>query len=84
MKSMGIIRKLDDLGRVVIPKEIRDEMKLEYLSPLEIFYDGKGITFVPYTKRCICCGSDNADSLVEVDRVSLCPDCIRKFGGGGV
>lgn len=52
MKATGIVRKLDDLGRIIIPKEIRKTMKIECGDPLEIFINsGGGITlrkFDPY------------------------------------
>ena len=48
MKATGIIRRIDDLGRVVIPKEIRRAMKIKEGDPLEIFIDGKMVCFQPY------------------------------------
>lgn len=48
MKATGIIRRMDDLGRVVIPKEIRRQMKIKEGDPLEIFLEGKMICFQPY------------------------------------
>lgn len=48
MKATGIIRRIDDLGRVAIPKEIRRTMGLREGDPLELFVDGDGVCFVPY------------------------------------
>ena len=48
MKATGIVRRIDDLGRVVIPKEIRRSMKLREGDPLEIFVEGDGIIFKKY------------------------------------
>ena len=48
MRATGIIRRIDDLGRVVIPKEIRRAMKIREGDPLEIFIDGKMVCFQPY------------------------------------
>lgn len=48
MKATGIIRRVDDLGRVVIPKEIRRKLKIKDGAPLEIFIDGKMVCFQPY------------------------------------
>lgn len=48
MKATGIVRRMDDLGRVVIPKEIRRAMKIKDGAPLEIFIDGKMVCFQPY------------------------------------
>ena len=48
MKSIGIVRKVDELGRVVIPKEIRSTSGIEDGTPLEIFVDGKQIILQKY------------------------------------
>lgn len=48
MKATGIVRRMDDLGRVVIPKEIRRAMRIETGSPMEIFTDGDAVCFKLY------------------------------------
>ncbi|MCP1124154.1 AbrB/MazE/SpoVT family DNA-binding domain-containing protein [Bacillus sp. 3103sda1] len=48
MKSTGITRKVDELGRVVIPKELRDTLGIKEKSPLEIFVDGEKIVLQKY------------------------------------
>ena len=48
MKSTGIVRRIDDLGRVVIPKEIRRTLRIKEGDPLELFTDSNGVCFVPY------------------------------------
>ena len=48
MKATGIIRRIDELGRVVIPKEIRRNMKIQDGDPLEIFIEDDGIIFKKY------------------------------------
>ena len=48
MRATGIVRRIDDLGRVVIPKEIRREMRIREGDPLEIFTEGKAICFCRY------------------------------------
>lgn len=50
MKATGIVRRIDDLGRVVIPKEIRRSMGIKEGDPLELFMEGDGVCFVPYCK----------------------------------
>jgi stage V sporulation protein T len=61
MKATGIVRRIDDLGRVVIPKEIRRRMGIHENDPLEIFIseDGKGIVFQKYNT------DENASSLLK-------------------
>lgn len=49
MKSTGIIRRIDDLGRVVIPKEIRRELKIREGDPLELFTEGGSVIFKKYS-----------------------------------
>lgn len=48
MKSTGIVRKIDELGRIVIPMEIRRNLGLEEKDPIEIFVDGDSIILKSY------------------------------------
>lgn len=57
MKATGIVRRVDDLGRVVIPKEIRRQMKIKEGEPLEIYTEGK----------CVCFRKYNADLVEEIE-----------------
>lgn len=52
MKATGIIRRTDDLGRVVIPKEIRRTMNIREGEPLEIFLENDGVVFKKYLPNC--------------------------------
>lgn len=54
MKSTGIVRRIDDLGRVVIPKEIRKTIRVREGDPLEIFLDGEAIVFKKYSPISFC------------------------------
>ena len=56
MRSLGIVRKLDQLGRFVIPKETRKMLNLNGGDPLEIFTDGDIIILKKYVRGCQCCG----------------------------
>ena len=51
MKATGIIRRFDDLGRIVIPKEIRKTLNLKENTPMEIWLndDGRSIVLTPYS-----------------------------------
>ena len=49
MKATGIVRRIDDLGRVVIPKELRRSLKIREGDPLEIYTDKEGIIFQKYS-----------------------------------
>lgn len=57
MKSTGIVRRIDDLGRCVIPKEIRRNLNIDEGDPMEIFVDGDKIILRKYQPGCVFCGS---------------------------
>lgn len=62
MKSIGIIRRVDELGRIVIPKEIRNNLKIKEGSEIEIFTEGKSIILKKYeAKTCKSCGTKVAE-----------------------
>ena len=77
MKSIGIVRKIDELGRIVLPKELRDQRELFNGTPVEVFVDGKDIILRKYTPCCMFCGEN--DHLHSVDGILICPDCARKY-----
>ena len=78
LKSLGIVRKVDSLGRIVIPKELRTTMNIvEDETVLEISSDGGKIVLSKYVQGCHCCG--RADGLKEVMGLKLCPDCLKEF-----
>ena len=55
MKSTGIVRKVDELGRIVIPKELRNTLNIEEKDSLEIYVDGEHIILKKYEPACIFC-----------------------------
>lgn len=66
MKATGIVRRVDDLGRVVIPKEIRKQLKIEESDPLEIFLSGDGeIILKPYRTDYIFRKADDWEELED-------------------
>ncbi|KYG30814.1 AbrB/MazE/SpoVT family DNA-binding domain-containing protein [Priestia endophytica] len=66
MKSTGIVRKVDQLGRLVLPKELRKNLSIEKNDPLEIFVDGDQIIFrkYQYHKACMITGKVSEDNMV--------------------
>lgn len=74
MKSTGIIRKVDELGRIVIPKEIRDQFGIMEKDPIEIFVEGGSIILKQYNPSCIFCG--NAKNITVYRDKLLCEKCI--------
>lgn len=63
MKATGIVRKVDELGRIVIPIELRRTMGIDIKDPLEIFVDGEKIILRKYEPTCIFSGS--AENLIN-------------------
>ncbi len=63
MKSTGIVRRIDELGRVVLPVELRRSMELEVRDSVEIYVEGDSIILKKHSDRCIFCGSGKKLSL---------------------
>ena len=78
MKATGIIRKVDELGRIVLPIEIRRTMDIAERDELEIFMDGDQIILQKFQPTCVFCGSNR--NLVAFEGKNLCTDCVRKIG----
>ncbi|ODA08704.1 AbrB/MazE/SpoVT family DNA-binding domain-containing protein [Paenibacillus polymyxa] len=76
MKATGIVRRIDDLGRVVIPKELRRVLGIKAGDPLEIFTDGNYVSFRKYAPGCSLCGFSDK-KLVELypDKL-VCTGCV--------
>ena len=77
MKSTGIIRKVDELGRVVIPIEIRNQFNIAEKDPIEIYVDGSSIVLKKYEPNCIFCGS--TENLINYNDKLICEDCSKKI-----
>lgn len=77
IKPTGITRKVDELGRVVIPMELRNRLKITEKDPLEIFIDGSSIVLKKINSSCIFCGSDK--NLLSFDNKLICSNCKEKI-----
>ena len=77
MKATGIVRKVDELGRVVIPIELRNKFDIKVKDPIEIFVDSNAIVLKKYEPNCIFCG--NSKDLVEYNDKLICKKCIEKL-----
>lgn len=78
MKSTGIVRDVDKMGRVVIPKEIRNALKIESNSDsLEIFTEGDTIILKKYKPACFFC--DTLEETVNYNGYNICVSCIEKL-----
>lgn len=77
MKSTGIVRKVDELGRVVIPIELRRTLQISEKDALEIFVDGEKIVLKKYEPACIFCG-DATDVRIYRDK-NICANCLDEM-----
>ena len=77
LKSTGIVRKVDELGRVVIPIELRRTLGIEVKDALEIYVDGEKIILKKYEPACIFCG--NADNVKHYCSRIVCRECITQM-----
>lgn len=75
MKSTGIVRKVDELGRIVLPIELRRTLGIEEKDRIEIFVEDESIILRKYQPACIFC--DNAKDIINYKGKNICPDCIR-------
>ena len=71
MKSTGIVRKVDELGRIVLPIELRRTLGIEEKDRIEIFVDGESIILRKYQPACIFC--DNAKDIINYKGKNICP-----------
>ena len=78
MRSTGMVRKIDELGRVVIPMEMRRSMDIEDGDAFEIFVDGDSIVLSKYLPLCFFCGS--SEGLVEYHGKKICKQCREEIG----
>ena len=78
MKSTGIIRRMDELGRVVIPIEIRNQFNIVEKDPIEIYVDGSSIILKKFEPKCIFCG--NTKNLLTYNDKLICEGCSKKIG----
>ncbi len=76
MKSTGIVRKLDDLGRIVLPVELRRTLDIADKSPLEIYVEGDSIILRKHIPSCIFCGKETASE--HLGR-GVCDDCLKRL-----
>jgi len=83
MKATGEVRKIDELGRVVIPKLVRTEMGLEKRDPIEIFVDQDMIIIQKYYPACTFCGDKNKDEskTIQISGKTVCRSCTESIAG---
>lgn len=77
MKSTGIVRKVDELGRIVLPIELRRTLDIEERGELEIYIDDDKIVLKKYEPTCVFC--DSVCNLVNYRGKNICVDCIQNL-----
>lgn len=77
MKSTGMTRPVDTLGRVVLPKEIRTNFGLEVNDPMEIYVDGDAIILKKYHPACLFC--DESTDVIIFNGKMICRSCLAKI-----
>jgi transcriptional pleiotropic regulator of transition state genes len=77
LKSTGVVRKVDDLGRVVIPIELRRTLGMAVKDAMEIYVDQDKIMLKKYEPACIFCG--NADDVHDYRGKNICMECFQEI-----
>lgn len=79
MKSIGIVRKVDELGRIVLPIELRRTLDIAEKDELEIYVDGVAIVLKKYQPACIFCGE--SDGVTDFKDKRVCAACMKELRG---
>lgn len=82
MKATGIVRHVDDLGRVVLPKSLRITLGLQEGTPVEVFVMGEQIVLKKYAPGCYLCGNVGGESK-EFYGHQICTKCVGDIGRYG-
>lgn len=77
MKSTGIVRKVDELGRIVLPIELRRTLDIAEKDSLEIYVDDNRIILKKYEPTCIFCG--NSKDVITFKGKNICPTCLNEL-----
>ena len=75
LKSTGIVRKVDELGRIVLPIELRRTLDIAEKDSLEIYVDGPTIVLRKYQPACIFC--DDAKNVISFRGKNVCVNCVK-------
>ncbi|MBP3962208.1 MULTISPECIES: AbrB/MazE/SpoVT family DNA-binding domain-containing protein [Paenibacillus] len=79
MKPAGVVRKVDQLGRIVLPKSLRKRYQMNEGDPVEILVQGDHIILERYRPRCVFCGT--LDGVREFKERYLCGGCMTEMAG---
>ena len=77
MKSTGIVRKVDELGRIVLPIELRRTLDIAEKDSIEIYVEGSMIILKKYEPTCIFCG--NSKNMTMYREKNVCMNCLKEL-----
>lgn len=77
MKSTGIVRKVDELGRIVIPIEMRRTLDIGEKDALEIYVEGSSVILKKYKPSCVFC--DATKDITVFKGKNICPKCLKEL-----
>lgn len=77
MKSTGIVRKIDELGRVVLPMELRRNLNLNIKDSIEIYVEGESIILKKYEPCCTFCGE--VTNITQFKGKNVCDKCQKEI-----
>ncbi|MBS5984538.1 MAG: AbrB/MazE/SpoVT family DNA-binding domain-containing protein [Clostridium butyricum] len=75
MKSTGVVRKVDELGRIVLPIELRRNLDIAEKDALEIYVDGEQVILKKYQPACVFCGE--ARDISNYKGKNICSECMK-------
>lgn len=81
MKSTGIVRRIDELGRIVLPAELRRTLDIGERETMEIFVEGTAVVLKKFRPTCIFC--ESAKDISVFKGKNICPKCLRELWGLG-
>lgn len=77
MKSTGIVRKVDELGRIVLPIEMRRTLDIGEKDALEIYVEGSSVILKKYKPSCVFC--DATKDITVFKGRNICPKCLKEL-----
>ena len=77
MKSTGLVRKVDELGRIVLPIEMRRTLDIGEKDALEIYVEGSSVILKKYKPSCVFC--DATKDITVFKGKNICPKCLKEL-----
>ncbi|MCK8824674.1 AbrB/MazE/SpoVT family DNA-binding domain-containing protein [Fuchsiella alkaliacetigena] len=79
MRSVGVVRKIDNLGRITIPKEVRGNLEIKEGTPMGVYVDGGKVIVKKYEPQCVFCNS--TEDVVDFKDELVCSECLSEIEG---